>query len=63
MRISPDGLVAVEKLGIGIFFEPSLTFVLSEEQDLTVSIEFVDELYGQESKYNQFVALKEVVTK
>ena len=62
MRISPDGLVAVEKLGIGIFFEPSLTFVLSEEQDLTASIQFAQALYGQDNKYNRIMANKEVPT-
>ena len=51
------------KIGNRFFFEPSLMFVLSEEQVLSVSIDFVEALYGQDSKYNQFVGHKEVVTK
>ena len=40
-----------------------LTFVLSEEQVLTVSIQFAQALYGQDSKYNRIMANKEVATK
>jgi hypothetical protein len=42
---------------------PPLTFVLSEEQDLTASIQFAQALYGQDNKYNRIMANKEVPTK